>query len=62
MHECQNFVSPVLAEALEEIRKYRVHFTMANQGLYQFAKEGLPALKSAILTKYQNKIYWKSKR
>jgi len=60
--ECQNFVSPVLAEALEEIRKYRVHFTMANQGLYQFAKEGLPALQSAILTNTKVKFIGKVPR
>jgi len=49
LDEMQNFVSPTLADALEEIRKKSIHFTMANQGLYQFAKAGFPEMKDAIL-------------
>lgn len=50
MDEVQYFVNPILSKALSEIRKYNIHLTIANQGLYQFDDEDLPTLKKAILT------------
>ncbi|KAA3597462.1 MAG: DUF87 domain-containing protein [Calditrichaeota bacterium] len=45
--ECQNFLNSNIDKTLEELRKFKIHLTLANQYLGQFRSE--PKLKDSIL-------------
>jgi len=47
LDECQNFLSSNIDKTLEELRKYKIHLTLANQHLGQF--RGQAKLKDSIL-------------